>query len=272
MNLSAVPAALDRTFIRRRLKRSHNQLVGRAAVSPTGCSARGVSAVCASVTPINEVGCSPNMRQQTAALSLAEETLPLAEETLPSVRCFAVSLTGCTPGRISASATPISGLECTPKMRQQILDSLSRRPGCTRRSLSSAVPLTGCALRGISAISASATPIKAAGRISATEPLRGGFLAFLTFLSVMFRRGADRGRDSRLRARNDRAGERSTRRLGTLHTSHCRCQVLLRSFFYNTTNLLGTRYEADRGTSEFLRTILRINSTLVPAREWKAGP
>jgi len=64
-----------------------------------------------------------------------------------------------------------------------------------------AVSFTGRSPRGISAISASATPIKAAGRISATEPSRGGFLAFLTFLSVMFRRGADRGRDNRLRAR-----------------------------------------------------------------------
>jgi hypothetical protein len=51
----------------------------------------------------------PEKRQQNAGLSLAE--IHLHEETLPSVRSFAVSPKGCTPGgisAISASATPIT--------------------------------------------------------------------------------------------------------------------------------------------------------------------
>src|SRR5258708_33028460 len=37
---------------------THDQPVGNAAVSPMGCTARGVSAVSASVTPISELECT----------------------------------------------------------------------------------------------------------------------------------------------------------------------------------------------------------------------
>jgi hypothetical protein len=90
---AAVPS-LDRTFIPRRLRRSHDQPVGNAAVSPMG-AVQGEfpqfpQALCQSASEMH-----PEKRQQNAGLSLAE--IHLHEETLPSVRSFAVSPKGCTP-------------------------------------------------------------------------------------------------------------------------------------------------------------------------------
>jgi hypothetical protein len=117
MSSRAALPTLDRTFIPRRLRRSHDQLVGCAGVSSAGCTPRDIKFVFrnfrypASAPP---GGCTRKMRRQKAELSPAETRLH--EETPPSVRSFAVSPKGVHSrgiSAISASDTPITGSGCT---------------------------------------------------------------------------------------------------------------------------------------------------------------